>query len=299
MKSNRHYLFLIPLMMAGFFMMTSCESQVEEEVEEQTVPFTFTLKPFGLDGYFPMMEETRASSPATVNPTNLLILDVVDGKVKSKVEETGNKESLLKPRTIYLSFGSHDLYFLLCSTVYESVDESNLQVNWNAGTAKLNYVWALKKTVTSVQGQPEQYEETLPIQVAQVKLNCTDPANPDNVGNVVISSDGLCWTLDLKTMNGVAGEVSHSIDLSGFAKAPGKTLTTYTFVPSTGTIGKITYTAYDNTDSPQIIAKRDLTDIVVKKSYITSYSGLFFGTNSGLGMTLQDTWTDTIEKTFE
>jgi len=153
--------------------------------------------------------------------------------------------------------------------------------------------------VTSVQGQPEEYELTLPLQVAQVKLNCTDTENPENIGNVVISSDGLCWTVDLKTMNGVKGKVSHSIDLSAFAKAPGKTLTTYTFVPENGKIDKITYTAYDNATTPQVITSRDLENVEVKKAIATSYSGPLFGTFPGLSITLQDTWIDTIEKTFE
>lgn len=282
------------LLLAGMFAMTSCHNDVENEVAELSVPVTFNLNPIGLDGLYPIADETRAITTA---PVRLLVLDVVDGNVVSENTVDQEVSTPLDKLTMTLSYGTHTLYFLLSAKPYDSYDASKLTVTWGSSN-RLSYVWALKKDI-QVTGEPiEEQSLSLDLVIGQIRMICND-AFPANIGNVEISSPGLCWTLNLSTMQGVPGSVTYNLDASTLAGQTGKNLTTYTFIPSDGKISEITYKAYtNNEDSPELIKQHTISNLQVQKGYTTQYSGNFFSSDASFALTYQNDWAGTITGTY-
>ncbi len=284
---------LVPAFLAGLFLLTSCHSRVENEMENPAVPVMFNLNPIGLDGIFPMASETRA---ITTQPVRMLVLDVMDNKVVSENTVNQAVETPLEKLTMTLSYGTHTLYFLLSARDFDSFDENNLTVSW--GTNRLSYVWALKKEIEVTGEDIADQTINLDLVIGQFRLVCND-AFPNNIGNVQISSPALCWKLDLKTMAGVPGTVSYNLDASSLKGQTGKTISTYTFIPSDEKISEITFTAYTNDeDSPEVIKQHTISNIDVKKGYITQYSGNFFSSNASFSPSWQQEWTGTTYQTY-
>ena len=300
MKKNMKRFYSFLWLTACLLTITSCQNDNENVVSE-TVQLSFSLKPIGLDGLEPMLDElTRTSTTINATPKYLLVLDVTgEGVVaQNTIERSLNSvDDLSSPIEMSLTYGSHTLYFLLSVNQYDEYDADKLTVTWGE-KAKLNYVWALKKELNVVQGIEKSNEVKLDLAVAQIRLKCKD-ALPGNIGNVVTSSDGLCWTIDLPTMQGIPSTISHITSASANAGKLDQFFTSYTFIPSTERIGAITYTAYDNSATPQVIEAKTISTVPVKKAYITEYSGTFFSdVTVGFSLSMQDTWVDTIEGTY-
>ena len=289
MKHKIHFF----VVSAVVLLMTACDSQDVTSLDSsKTREITFSMETIQLSGSTPMKAPTRAISA----PTYLLVLDELNGSIVSAntVERTVDA---LTPLTMNLTYGDHTLYFLACTNSYASFNTTDMTVTWGGAEHKLNYVWVAKKVIHVDESTAAADAITLDLAVAQVQVQCND-AFPANTGNMRIQAPTACWTLNLRTLQGVAGEVVSTAGASSFANQTGKALALFTFVPASGNIGDMTLTVYNNAATPQVLATHTLEDVPVKLGYISHYTGLFFSHDKSFSFSYENEWRGTDEYTY-
>lgn len=288
MKHKIHFF----VVSAVVLLMTACDSQDVTSLDSsKTREITFSMETIQFDGSTPMRAPTRAISA----PTYLLVLDELNGSIVSAntVERTVDA---LTPLTLNLTYGDHTLYFLACKNSYASFNTTDMTVSWDADH-KLNYVWVAKKVIHVDESTAAAEAVTLDLAVAQVQVQCND-AFPANTGNMRIQAPTACWTLNLRTLQGVAGEVVSTANASTFAGQTGMALALFTFVPASGNIGDMTLTVYNNAATPQALATHTLEDVPVKLGYISHYTGLFFSRGQSFSFSYENDWKGVDEYTY-
>ena len=288
MKHKIHFF----VVSAVVLLMTACDSQDVTSLDSsKTREITFSMETIQFDGSTPMRAPTRAISA----PTYLLVLDELNGSIVSAntVERTVDA---LTPLTMNLTYGDHTLYFLACKNSYASFNTTDMTVSWDADH-KLNYVWVAKKVIHVDESTAAAEAVTLDLAVAQVQVQCND-AFPANTGNMRIQAPTACWTLNLRTLQGVAGEVVSTANASTFAGQTGMALALFTFVPASGNIGDMTLTVYNNAATPQALATHTLEDVPVKLGYISHYTGLFFSRGQSFSFSYENDWKGVDEYTY-
>ena len=288
MKHKIHFF----VVSAVVLLMTACDSQDVTSLDSsKTREITFSMETIQFDGSTPMRAPTRAISA----PTYLLVLDELNGSIVSAntVERTVDA---LTPLTLNLTYGDHTLYFLACKNSYASFNTTDMTVSWDADH-KLNYVWVAKKVIQVDESTAAAEAVTLDLAVAQVQVQCND-AFPANTGNMRIQAPTACWTLNLRTLQGVAGEVVSTANASTFAGQTGMALALFTFVPASGNIGDMTLTVYNNAATPQALATHTLEDVPVKLGYISHYTGLFFSRGQSFSFSYENDWKGVDEYTY-
>lgn len=287
---HKIYFFVVS---AVVLLMTACDSQDVTSLDpSKTREITFSMETIQFSGSTPMRTPTRAVSA----PTYLLVLDELNGSIVSAntVERTVDA---LTPLTMNLTYGDHTLYFLACKNSYASFNTTDMTVTWGGAEHKLNYVWVAKKVIHVDESTAAADAITLDLAVAQVQVQCND-AFPANTGNMRIQAPTACWTLNLRTLQGVAGEVVSTADASSFANQTEKALALFTFVPASGNIGDMTLTVYNNAATPQVLATHTLEDVPVKLGYISHYTGLFFSHDKSFSFSYENEWRGTDEYTY-
>ena len=287
---HKIYFFVVS---AVVLLMTACDSQDVTSLDSsKTREITFSMETIQFDGSTPMRAPTRAISA----PTYLLVLDELNGSIVSAntVERTVDA---LTPLTLNLTYGDHTLYFLACKNSYASFNTTDMTVTWGGAEHKLNYVWVAKKVIHVDESTAAADAITLDLAVAQVQVQCND-AFPANTGNMRIQAPTACWTLNLRTLQGVAGEVVSTADASSFANQTEKALALFTFVPASGNIGDMTLTVYNNAATPQVLATHTLEDVPVKLGYVSHYTGLFFSHDKSFSFSYENEWRGTDEYTY-
>ena len=290
MMKHKIYFFVVS---AVVLLMTACDSQDVTSLDpSKTREITFSMETIQLSGNTPMRTPTRAVSA----PTYLLVLDELNGSIVSAntVERTVDA---LTPLTMNLTYGDHTLYFLACKNSYASFNTTDMTVTWGGAEHKLNYVWVAKKVIHVDESSAAADAITLDLAVAQVQVQCND-AFPANTGNMRIQAPTACWTLNLRTLQGVAGEVVSTADASTHAGKTGRSLALFTFVPASGNIGDMTLTVYNNAATPQVLATHTLEDVPVKLGYISHYTGLFFSHDKSFSFSYENEWRGTDEYTY-
>ena len=288
MKHKIHFF----VVSAVVLLMTACDSQDVTSLDSsKTREITFSMETIQLSGSTPMKAPTRAISA----PTYLLVLDELNGSIVSAntVERTVDA---LTPLTMNLTYGDHTLYFLACKNSYASFNTTDMTVSWDADH-KLNYVWVAKKVIHVDESTAAAEAVTLDLAVAQVQVQCND-AFPANTGNMRIQAPTACWTLNLRTLQGVAGEVVSTANASTFAGQTGMALALFTFVPASGNIGDMTLTVYNNAATPQALATHTLEDVPVKLGYVSHYTGLFFSRGQSFSFSYENDWKGVDEYTY-
>lgn len=288
MKHKIHFF----VVSAVVLLMTACDSQDVTSLDpSKTREITFSMETIQLSGSTPMKAPTRAISA----PTYLLVLDELNGSIVS-ANTVERSVDALTPLTLNLTYGDHTLYFLACKNSYASFNTTDMTVSWDADH-KLNYVWVAKKVIHVDESTAAAEAVTLDLAVAQVQVQCND-AFPANTGNMRIQAPTACWTLNLRTLQGVAGEVVSTANASTFAGQTGMALALFTFVPASGNIGDMTLTVYNNAATPQALATHTLEDVPVKLGYISHYTGLFFSRGQSFSFSYENDWKGVDEYTY-
>jgi len=288
MKHKIHFF----VVSAVVLLMTACDSQNVTSLDpSKTREITFSMETIQLSGSTPMKAPTRAISA----PTYLLVLDELNGSIVS-ANTVERSVDALTPLTLNLTYGDHTLYFLACKNSYASFNTTDMTVSWDADH-KLNYVWVAKKVIHVDESTAAAEAVTLDLAVAQVQVQCND-AFPANTGNMRIQAPTACWTLNLRTLQGVAGEVVSTANASTFAGQTGMALALFTFVPASGNIGDMTLTVYNNAATPQALATHTLEDVPVKLGYISHYTGLFFSRGQSFSFSYENDWKGVDEYTY-
>ena len=288
MKHKIHFF----VVSAVVLLMTACDSQDVTSLDpSKTREITFSMETIQLSGSTPMKAPTRAISA----PTYLLVLDELNGSIVS-ANTVERSVDALTPLTLNLTYGDHTLYFLACKNSYASFNTTDMTVSWDADH-KLNYVWVAKKVIHVDESTAAAEAVTLDLAVAQVQVQCND-AFPANTGNMRIQAPTACWTLNLRTLQGVAGEVVSTANASTFAGQTGMALGLFTFVPASGNIGDMTLTVYNNAATPQALATHTLEDVPVKLGYVSHYTGLFFSRGQSFSFSYENDWKGVDEYTY-
>jgi hypothetical protein len=245
-----------------------------------------------LSGSTPMKAPTRAISA----PTYLLVLDELNGSIVS-ANTVERSVDALTPLSLNLTYGDHTLYFVACKNSYASFNTTDMTVSWGGDEHKLNYVWVAKKVIHVDESTAAADAVTLDLAVAQVQVQCDD-AFPANTGHMRIQAPTACLTLNLRTLQGVAGAVESTANVSSFANQTDKALGLFTFVPASGNIGDMTLTVYNNAATPQALATHTLEDVPVKLGYVSHYTGLFFSRGQSFSFSYENDWKGVDEYTY-
>lgn len=284
------------VMSAVVLLMTACDSQDVTSLDpSKTREITFSMETIQLSGSTPMRAPTRATAPVLA-PSCLLVLDELNGSIVSAntVERTVD---VLTPLSLNLTYGDHTLYFVACYTSYASFNTTDMTVTWGGAEHKLNYVWVAKKVIHVDESTAAAEAVTLDLAVAQVQVECND-AFPANTRDMRIQAPTACWTLNLRTLQGVVGEVVSTADVSAHAGKTGRSLGLFTFVPASGNIGDVTLTVYNNAATPQALATHTLEDVPVRVGYVSHYTGLFFSHDKSFSFSYENEWRGTDEYTY-
>lgn len=289
MKHKIHFF----VVSAVVLLMTACDSQDVTSLDSsKTREITFSMETIQLSGSTPMKAPTRAISA----PTYLLVLDELNGSIVS-ANTVERSVDALTPLTLNLNYGDHTLYFVACKNSYASFNTTDMTVSWGGDEHKLNYVWVAKKVMHVDETAAEAEAITLDLAVAQVQVQCDD-AFPANTGHMRIQAPTACWTLNLRTLQGVAGAVESTANVSSFANQTDKALGLFTFVPASGNIGDMTLTVYNNAATPQALATHTLEDVPVKLGYVSHYTGLFFSRGQSFSFSYENDWKGVDEYTY-
>jgi len=256
--------------------LTSCY-QSEEDITTNSGYVTFNLTASGIE----QSSLTRAIS----EPGNLLIID------KFGDEITTETKTSLASFAMPLKYGTHDIYFVAADIIWSSYSTTDMTVTWPNSHAGLSYVWAYHLNLT-VDDDTSIEEITLPLVVANVRLKTYDNVST-NVASMKIEAPNLCKGLNLNTMSGFVSEgINYTLNISS---AVGKNLSInmYTFVPSTGYVGDIVFSALDS--SSKEIKAKTLSSVPVQQGYISYYAGYFFSEGQNLTLSYTDDWLGTNE----
>lgn len=273
----------IIFMLCSLLSVVSCSDIEEQNPSVGSCNVTFHIQTLNNAGQSPMFAQTRSLNP----PTCLLVLDVMDGKVVEKNIIERNTDSVLTTLDLNLDFGDHELYFVAARNAYDSYDKDNLTMKWGQGK-KLNLVWANKHELTVARENIEVQQIDMNLVVSQLVLAIKDEL-PANLKSITTSGTGLSWTLDLKTMQGISGEVANTIEIpENYSGA--SDFSTYTFVPEGGEVGNVTFAAYSNDEEPIVLAQHTVEDVSVQIGWKTKYTGWFFANEGGFSFTLEENW---------
>lgn len=305
---------LIGILFAGVFsvsLFASCyhsldaEAETAEEVNNRN-EVTFQFTPFEVSQQ-PLDNGTRA---ITATPSVLLVIDEMGGEVKQVIRLSTTAggsgvtqvSDVLADLTLNMAFGSHNVYFVAAARAYDSYDADALTVTWDVATANLNYTWA-KKVEVNVNSQSVNVRNVvLPLVIGRVELTCNDAQDPD-IKQMMISGEGICWTLDLETMKGQSREEGINITLpyTGDLSGVGVVFAFYSFEPlADGTadpsVGKVTYSA--KKADGMVLASHTLNNVPVRAGYLTQYSGSFYSNATGFALSIADDWTGTLSQSY-
>lgn len=289
MKHKSHFFVVSALVL----LLAACDSRDVTSLDpSKTREITFSMETIQADGITPMKAPTRSISA----PTYLLVLDELNGSIVS-ANTVERSTDALNSLTMNLTYGTHTLYFVACRSSYASFNTSDMTVTWGGTDHKLNYVWAAKKVIEVDESTAAVEAIVLDLAVSQIQVQCND-AFPANTGDMLIQASAACWTLNLRTLQGVAGEVESTADASSLAGQTAKSLGLFTFVPASGNIGDVTLTVYNNAATPQALATHTLDDVPVRVGYVSHYTGLFFSHDQSFSFSYENAWKGTDEYTY-
>lgn len=296
-------------MLPAMYLLTACfECADPLEMASDRQQVTFSFDSFAL-WQTPLQAETRA---ITNTPIALLVIDEMEGEVLQVKQLTSDQttpgtgaqvvEDVLADLTLDMVPGSHNVYFVAACKAYDSFDADALTVTWDNATASLSYTWAQKLSVTVTSTASAARSVTMPLVVGRVELECLDAQDPD-IDRMHIAGTDICWTLNLESMTGEASDngVDYSIAYTSSNKNAGKKFAFFSFEPQTTgsgtpTVGDVTFTA-EREDGSAIVA-HTLSNVPVRKGYLTHYSGAFYDYATGFTFSLANDWSGTMEETF-
>lgn len=287
---------------------TSCDKSETLPPADGFKQVTFSLSSFNLEQEpmsSPQCAPSTRANDITATPTRLLVLDVVNGSTKQALERTtatvpeGSSSSLqhvdnvLSDLSLTLTYGTHDIYILAAVNPYVSYSTTDKTVLWNVDN-RPSYTWAKKVEVTVSQSSAATESVTLPLVIGRVDLICTDAQDP--AATKMQLSGKMCWTLDLTTMNGIVPTTPWTYSIAIPNTDAGKSFATYSFAPSSGNLGNLTFTALNSSDSE--ITSHTLPNVPVTAGYITRYTGLFYSNTQGFTLSTVNSWTGVTDKTY-
>lgn len=302
----KHFISCIASAIIACLTLSSCFQAMDENVQEQLGTeqgkqlVTFQFSAFGMT-QGEMGAETRA---ITSTPTVLLAVDVLGGEVVNVVQLTKETETdnVLDALSLNMAYGRHTLYFLAAAKGYAEFDQDAMTVSWTTANANLNYTWARKLTVDVSNGPAATLNVELPLAVGRIELVCNDALDPD-IRQMAISGAGICWTLDLTTMQGRESEdgIAISLPYTSTNYSNGRAFAFFSFEPvseseSTPNIGNVTFIA-KRADGSEI-ASHTLSNVPVQTGYYTQYRGYFFSNNADFNLSLADDWTGYFPMTY-
>lgn len=235
----------------------------------------------------------RTTNDIYYNPTCLLVLDVVNGQVAQVIERTSDP---LADLSLTLTCETHELYLLAAYTPYDSFSAEDLTVSWGT-TNRLTYTWARRVVLDVAPSSPETLNIELPIIIGEIDVVCLDEQPADATYMQV--SGLLCWTLDLRTMTGIAPTTPWTYNITIANTLANKRLATFSFEPTSGVLsGDLTFTALTSDEQP--IRQHSFTEVPVIAGHLTRYTGAFYDTSSSITTTLTTTmsWTETHDYTY-
>jgi hypothetical protein len=265
------------VILSAMLSLSSCYQNSDEDLIGSNKYVTFNLDLAGV-------EQTSLTRAINESPTTLLVIDKFDGKVTTQTKTSLNAVGLP------LDYGTHDIYFVAATSIWNSVNTADLTVTWSTDRTALSYTWAYHLEL-EVDENTTVEDITLPLVIANVQIKTLDKL-PSNVATMNVEAPGLSKVLDLNTMSGVVSEsdINYSINVAQYT---GKTFSVnlYTFVPTSGYVGDIVLTALDSNN--QEIAAKTLNEVPVQAGYISLYSGYFFSDGVSFPLSYTDDWTGT------
>lgn len=281
-------------LLAAILLLSACDKQdVASSDAYKTREVTFKINALQSGGQTPMGAPTRATGA----PTYLLVLDELGGSIVAG-NTVERSTDALENLTLNLTYGQHTLYFVAAKNRYDSYNTTSMTATWSGNADhKLNYVWATKVVLDVNENTAANEAVTLALAVAQVQVQCND-AFPANTGNMAVTAEAGCWTLNLRTLQGVTSEVSTTANVSSYAGLTGKIMGFFTFIPASGNIGDLTITVYDNAQTPVALATHTLEDVPVRMGYVSHYAGSFFTRDHSFSFTYENDWKGTDEYSY-
>ena len=282
--------------------LSSCNQIDADQVEEMnSKEVTFSLSTFEVSQE--AMTRANDSIPVGYVPSHLLVLDVVNGEVKQTFEKTTDSlqvttgvtkvSNVLENLKMTLSYGNHDIYFLAADVPYASYDKTNKTVSWSADH-RLHIAWAKKVSVTVSQTTASTQSVDLPLAVGCIALVCNDAQ--DSAASKMQISGNLFWTLALTTMKGLTTQTVHTYSIKIPDKNPGKTFSSFSFEPTSGSSINMTYTALDTAGNA--IVSHTLTNVPLSVGVYTRYKGDFYSITPLFTLSVANAWTEIEDLTY-
>lgn len=276
-----------------FLLLASCCNVEEMTPESQPRKIRFHVRTINYAGQTPMFAQTRALKS---EPEFFFFMDVLDGKVVEKNIVVRDSIDCMEPLEMLFDTGNHELYFVAAANKYNSYDAENRTMKWE--DEKLNLVWAKKIELDVTRETLDSQSVDLNLVVARLTLKITDRL-PEDLATITTSGDSLSWNLNLETMAGIPESVTNTLAIpASYIGQTDKEFSTYTFVPENGKVGSVSFAAYNNADTPQLIKEYTVTDVPVEMGWRTLYSGWFFGNGGTFSFTYDTDWKGLIEKYF-
>lgn len=271
------------LAIAVVLALSSCEKQaINEELqgleESGKVRITFQVKN-STDA------RTRATALATSDMTDLWLLDYVNNECVNSLHLTPDDEGWSAPSATF-TIGSHDIYFVASRGDGGEIDETEGTIIWTV--PRDTFLGSLTLNVTGGTSPAQSVE--LSRATMRLKINVND-AVPENIDRLIITPD--IWYFGLNYLTGEAvGEKkearSVTVPASYVGTAKKLTASFYGFSGDDEWQTDVEVKAVDADDN--VLGQVTLTDAPFRKNVITEYSGMLFGGQVGMDVTLGDAW---------
>ena len=271
------------LAIAVVLALSSCEKQaINEELqgleESGKVRITFQVKN-STDA------RTRATALAASDMTDLWLFDYVDGECAKMIHLTPEDDGWSAPSAVF-TIGSHDIYFVASRGDAADVDETDGTIVWTI--PRDTFLGSLTLNVTGGTSPTQSVE--LSRATMRLKINVND-AVPEDIDRLIITPD--IWYFGLNYLTGEAvGEKKEARSVTVPASYVGTTkkLTAsfYGFSGDDEWQTDVEVKAVDADDN--VLGQVTLTDAPFRKNVITEYSGMLFGGQVGMDVTLGDAW---------
>lgn len=271
------------LAIAVVFALSSCEKQaINEELqgleESGKVRITFQVKN-STDA------RTRATALAASDMTDLWLLDYINNECVNSMHLTPDDEGWSAPSATF-TIGSHDIYFVASRGDGGEIDETEGTIIWTV--PRDTFLGSLTLNVTGGTSPAQSVE--LSRATMRLKINVND-AVPENIDRLIITPD--IWYFGLNYLTGEAvGEKKEARSVTVPASYVGTTkkLTAsfYGFSGDDEWQTDVEVKAVDADDN--VLGQVTLTDAPFSKNVITEYSGMLFGGQVAMDVTLGDAW---------
>ena len=259
-------------------LLSSCSSDDNVADSNGVTEVTFGIQAEGT--------EQAAMTRAFDAPQNILVLDCYGSSVTEK--EFSDLTAVALP----LEHGVHDLYFVAATKKWSACSGSSLTVSWPSDTNGLNKVWGLHYQLTVT--EETTFEELLlPLVVAGIQIVTYDKL-PATAATVEIEGPDMCTVLDVKTMQAAASGnegLNYELNVATAAGVSTMSVMTYSFVPSSGSVGDIVITVKNASDTE--ISSKTFSSVPVAAGELTYYSGYFFSDGISVPLSYATDWSKT------